>query len=190
MPRFRYEEAIHVAAQAGFDGIELRVHEEFHQSLQNLERTGPAIRRRLSEMGLEIPVLNSYMGIDDEAGCDRLLLCAARMGVPNVRLVLPRSGAAGVSRLSREREIIPSYDARMNASDLLASVQETLRRLERKAARLGVKVLLELHWGTIMSSFTSAALLLRDLDPAAIGITFDPANMIVEGREDWEFGIS
>ena len=50
-------------------------------------------------------------------------------------------------------------------------------------------VLLEIHWGTVMSSCTSAHALVRDLDPDAIAITFDPANMVIEGKEDWEYGI-
>jgi sugar phosphate isomerase/epimerase len=49
--------------------------------------------------------------------------------------------------------------------------------------------LLELHWGTVMSSFSSAYFFVHNLDPAYISITFDPANMLVEGKEDWEFGL-
>ncbi len=40
-----------------------------------------------------------------------------------------------------------------------------------------------------MSSFTSAHYLVGDLDPDAVAVTFDPANMVIEGKEDWEYGV-
>jgi sugar phosphate isomerase/epimerase len=73
---------------------------------------------------------------------------------------------------------------------LLDRLKLALVHLESRARTAGVQVLLELHWGTVMSSFSSAYLLVRELDPRFIGITFDPANMIVEGKEDWEYGLS
>lgn len=188
LPRFSYDQAIDIAIAAGFDGIELRVKDDGHQSLDNLEQSGVMLRRQLEARRLEISVLNSYVGIHDTRNVDRLLACAQGMGVSKVRLVLPRASAA-VARLSREKEIIPCYHYPGSAGDLVRSVQRTLRQLEGKARMRGTRILLELHWGTIMSSFSSAALLLEGINPAGIGITFDPANMIVEGREDWAFGL-
>ena len=40
-----------------------------------------------------------------------------------------------------------------------------------------------------MSSFTSAHYLVGDLDPDAVAVTFDPANMVIEGKEDWGYGV-
>jgi sugar phosphate isomerase/epimerase len=187
LPAFSFSDVVEIALESGYQGIELRVKDDFHQSLAELEQHGPALRRSLEQRGLQIPILNSYAGVDQPA--DRLIECARRMGVPRLRLVLPRSAKAAVARLSREQEIIPSYAAEGAPQEIFRSVQQALRQLERQARRTGVKILLELHWGTIMSSFTAAWLLLKDFDPGCIGVTLDPANMVVEGREDWEFGI-
>jgi sugar phosphate isomerase/epimerase len=189
LPEFSFSDAVEIAAESGYRGIELRVKQDFHQTLEYLERSGPALRNQLEKKGLHIPVLNSYLPIEDEKSVTRLIHCGGQMSVPLVRVVLPRSARSAVAGQSREKEIIPSYDAKLGAAELFHSVRSTMYHLESKARAAGIKILVELHWGTIMSSFTAADRLLSGLDPDCIGITFDPANMIVEGKEDWEFGL-
>jgi sugar phosphate isomerase/epimerase len=48
----------------------------------------------------------------------------------------------------------------------------------------GSKALLEIHFGTIVSSPALAFELLREVDPATIGVIFDPANLVIEGAMD------
>jgi sugar phosphate isomerase/epimerase len=189
LPKNTFDEVIAMALDAGFDGIELRVADNYHQSLTTLEKTGRRLRRSLERRGLDMPVLNTYVGIDDEPQVSRLLACAQKMDVPKLRLTLPVSARASVAMLSREREIIPSYESCLPPVELVDHLRRRLGQLETMARRHGVKVLVELHWGTVMSSFSGAYLLLNGLDPACIALTFDPANMVVEGREDWEFGM-
>lgn len=189
LPDFSFTDAVEIAVESGFRGIELRVKQDFHQSLEELEKSGPALCAQLEKRELKVPVLNSYLPVEDQASVSRLIQCGRRMGVPLVRLVLPRSARSAVARLSREREIIPSYDAKLDPAALFRSVRSTLCRLEPEARAARIKIILEVHWGTMMSSFSAADRLLTGLDPACIGITFDPANMIVEGKEDWEFGL-
>lgn len=189
LPKFSFNDAVDIAVQAGYEGIELRVNGNYHKSLEDLDKEGCFLRRKLERTGLSVPVLNSYLPVDDEGAVDRLLQAAQKMGVPKVRLVLPRGCQASVSRRAHVKEIIPSYEAAQEPQELMGALRKTLRQLERKAYKAGVKVLLELHWGTVMSSFSSAYFLVNDLDPECIAVTFDPANMMVEGKEDWEFGI-
>lgn len=189
LPKFSFNDAIEIAAQSGYQGIELRVNGNYHKSLEDLNNEGSFLRHKLERAGLAVPVLTSYLPVDDEESVNNLLGCAEKMGVPTVRLVLPRGCHASVSRLAHVKEIIPSYEATQEPTALMASLGRTLRQVERKAYKAGVKVLLELHWGTVMSSFSSAYFLVHDLDSDYIAIIFDPANMMVEGKEDWEFGI-
>lgn len=189
LPGFSFRDAVDIAIASGYQGIELRVDDKYHKSLDELTSKGSFIRRRLDQAGVRVPLLNSYIPINDENAVDQILYCSQKMGVKKVRLVLPRSCHASVSRQAKVKEIIPSYEACQEPAELMDELKKTLRCLERKAYRAGVKLLLELHWGTVMSSFSSAYLLTHDLDPDCIGITFDPANMMVEGKEDWEFGL-
>lgn len=189
LPKFSYKDVVEVAISAGYQGIELRVDDRYHKSLEELSYQGSFIKRQLSQVGLQVPVLNSYIPINDEYAVDLLLSCCQKMNVPKARVVLPRSCRASVSRQANVKEIIPSYEVNQEPKELIYELKKTLKRLEAKARLSGVKLLLELHWGTVMSSFSSAYLLTDDLDPNHIGITFDPANMMIEGKEDWEFGL-
>ena len=189
LPTYSFDESIEIALASGYKGIELRVNEDYHKTLGDLEKEGRFLRSKLHRAGLEIPVLNSYIPLEDERSVDRLISCASTMGVPRARVVLPRSCNASVSRLANAREIIPSYESSEDPHLLMKSLRKALHRLEPKAYKAGVQILLELHWGTVMSSFSSAYFLIQDLDPQCIAVTLDPANMVVEGKEDWEFGI-
>lgn len=189
LSRFTFADVVDIVLASGYSGIELRVSDDYHKSLKQLETRGKFSKRQLEKVGLDIPVLNAYTPITEEETVDRLLAVCHKLEIPKVRLVLPRSCHASVAKLAKNPEIIPSYESRQNPVTLLKNVATILRKLELKAYKAGVKILLELHWGTVMSSFTSAYFLTQDLDPDCIGITFDPANMIVEGKEDWEFGI-
>lgn len=189
LPKFSFREVVEVALAANYQGIELRVDDQYHKSLSELSTRGAFIRRQLNQVGLQVPVLNSYIPVNDEAAVDQLIYCSQKMNVPTARLVLPRSCQANVAKQAAGDDIIPSYQSTKAPEALIVDLRRTLKRLERKAYKAGVKLLLELHWGTVMSSFSSAYFLTDGLDPDCIGITFDPANMLVEGKEDWEFGL-
>jgi sugar phosphate isomerase/epimerase len=189
LPAYSFDNLVEIAHASGYQGIELRVDAQYHESLEDLQRKGMRIKRTLEQARLKLPILSSYIPLDDHRSIDKLLGCCQTMGVSKARVALPRSCQAAVVRQAQTEAIIPSYDARQEPRALLRNVQTTLSRLERKAAAAGVQILLELHWGTVMSSFSSAYLFTHDLNPDYIAITFDPANMLVEGKEDWEFGI-
>jgi sugar phosphate isomerase/epimerase len=186
---FGLEDALRLASCAGYEGIELRVHGNGHASLQELQRRCEEIKRRVDAHRLELRVYNTYFGVNEPGAVDAMIEVCARTGVKFFRATLPVAGVAAVRNLGTDRALVPSYREGIPAAELLRSVRLTLQHLARRTKLAGVCALLEIHWGTVMSSFTSAHALVRDLDPDAIAVTFDPANMIIEGKEDWEYGI-
>ncbi|HHH44121.1 MAG TPA: sugar phosphate isomerase/epimerase [Gammaproteobacteria bacterium] len=190
LPGFDFQQSLDIAVASGCSGIELRVADSYHQSLGELTGNGPRVARTVADAGLKLAVLNSYIPIEDEPAVDALIDAARRMQVPQVRVVLPRAAHAAVASQANISEAIPSYQSHLGPHELINALKLSLSRLEEQAGNAGIRVLLELHWGTVMSSFSSAFMLVRDLDPGHVGITFDPANMMVEGKEDWEYGLS
>ena len=186
---FALDDALKLAAEAGYEGIELRVHGNGHVSLQDLQRRCDEIRRRVETHGLELCVYNTYFGVNEPGAVEAMIDICARTGVKYFRVTLPVAGVAAVRNLGTDRALVPSYREGMPAAELLRGVRLTLQHLARRTKLAGVCALLDIHWGTVMSSFTSVHALVRNLDPDAIAITFDPANMIIEGKEDWEYGI-
>ena len=154
-----------------------------------MQRRCDEIKRRVETHRLELCVYNTYFGVNEPGAIEAMIDICARTGVKYFRVTLPVAGVAAVRNLGTDRAIVPSYREGMPAAELLRSVRVTLQHLARRTKLAGVCALLEIHWGTVMSSFTSAHALVRDLDPDAIAITFDPANMVIEGKEDWEYGI-
>jgi sugar phosphate isomerase/epimerase len=186
---FALEDAFKLGAAAGYEGIELRVHGNCHVSLQELQRRCDEIKRRVEAHQLELRVYSTSFGVNEPGAIDAMIDICARTGVRYFRVMPPLAGVAAVRNLSTDRAVVPSYRHCMPPGEILRSVRRTLQHLSRRTRLAGVCALLEIHWGTVMSSFTSAHALVRDLDPEAIAITFDPANMVIEGKEDWEYGI-
>ncbi len=186
---FGLDDALKLAAAAGYRGIELRVHGNGHVSLQELQHRCDDIKRQVELQGLELCVYNTYFGVNEPGAIDAMIDVCARTGVRYFRVTLPVAGVAAVRNLGTDRAVVPSYREGVPAAEILRHVRRTLQHLARRTKLAGVCALLEIHWGTVMSSFTSAHALVRDLDPEAIAITFDPANMVIEGKEDWEYGL-
>ena len=186
---FALEDALCLAQSAGYEGVELRVHGNCHVSLQELQRRCVEIKRQVEAHQLELCVYNTYFGVNEPGAIEAMIDICSRTGVKYFRATLPLAGVAAVRNLGMDRAVVPSYRDGMAPADLLRTVRLTLQHLARRTKLAGVCTLLEIHWGTVMSSFTSAHALVRDLDPEAIAITFDPANMVIEGKEDWEYGL-
>ena len=186
---FGLDDALKLAAHAGYQGVELRVHGNGHVSLQELQRRCDEIKRQIEAHRLELCVYNTYFGVNEPGAIDAMIDICARTGVRYFRVTLPVAGVAAVRNLGTDRAVVPSYREGMPAAEILRHVRLTLQHLSRRTKLAGVCVLLEIHWGTVMSSFTSAHALVRDLDPEAIAVTFDPANMVIEGKEDWDYGL-
>lgn len=186
---FALEDALRLAQSTGYDGVELRVHGNCHVSLQELQRRCVDIKRQVEAQQLELCAYNTYFGVNEPGAIDAMIDICSRTGVKYFRATLPLAGVAAVRNLGADRAVVPSYRDNTAPADLLRTVRLTLQHLARRTRLAGVCVLLEIHWGTVMSSFTSAHALVRNLDPEAIAITFDPASMVIEGKEDWEYGL-
>lgn len=190
LPAFNLFECLTLARDSNYSGIELRIHEKYHVSLQKLIHHRDQVRKIVDKHDLHLSVYNTYHGINDDSAVETLIGICRRTGVKHFRVVLPVAGEASVSRQAKEGAVIPSYKQYSPPKEILKSVREKLLILERKCKAAGVTALLEIHWGTVMSSFSSAHFLLENIDPSAVAITLDPANMVIEGKEDWEYGVS
>jgi len=186
---FALADALELSARAGYEGVELRVHGNCHVSLQELQSRCTEIRRQVEARRLDLRVYSTSFGVNELGAIEAMIDICLRTGVQYFRIGLPLAGVAAVRNLGSERAAVPSYRECAAAPDVLRDLRQTLRYLSRRTKLAGVCVLLEIHWGTVMSSCTSAHALVRDLDPEAIAITFDPANMVIEGKEDWQYGI-
>lgn len=172
-----YEDIAHILAGEGYDGVEWRIthpHEEMamkHLNLYNFENYVKDIKSLCNTLGLEIPVLASYENVDKVERIERLFLLAQMLGAPMVRIH------------SRIYEKSPHYDIRVK--DLI----EDIRKIMPLARKYSVKPVLELHMGTIYPGASDVRRIVDNFSPDEIGVIFDPANMIIEGRTDWRLAV-
>lgn len=189
LPAFALNDALTLAAGAGYQGVELRVHDQYHVSLPRLYYQCSQIKRCIEANKLNLALYNTYYGVTNACAIDTLIRICQRTGVKYFRVALPLAAKADVRRQAFEQAVVPSYEHQARPTEVLRSVKICLQDLARKTKAAGVTALVEIHWGTVMSTFTGAHYLVGDLDPRAVAITFDPANMVIEGKEDWEYGI-
>ncbi|MHC4712517.1 MAG: sugar phosphate isomerase/epimerase family protein [Planctomycetota bacterium] len=129
------------------------------------------IRDMTVEAGLETAALAGYHGIDDYESTEKMLEAAAIMGAPLIR--------AGV----------PLYDGTVKYDELLAKAREDYEKMSGAALKAGVKICVETHMNQIAPSASAARRLLDGLDPNAVGVIYDPGNMVTEGHERTEMGL-
>jgi sugar phosphate isomerase/epimerase len=172
LPDRGLDEVFDLLSRLGYDGVELRVKEDYHVAAnQILSRVG-GLTALMSRTGLEIPVLGTYLSVSD---LERLLPVfegADRLGATGVRVSLG-----------------PPLDGTRSYWDVLAEAQRGVESMVAAIGPFRAKALFEIHFRTVISSPSLAYLLLKPFDPARVGVIWDPANMIVEGREDWALGL-
>jgi len=178
-PEWTPQETARILAAQGWDGIEWRVTDQEPSDppgfwagnratwpLTGLEASLPEIARTTVDAGLEMSGIGGYVGASDRAGVERMLSATAVLGARQVRVTMP--GTTGPA----------------DYRDLFARTRLDLEWAVERAAAYGVKVLVELHHRTIVTSASAAARLLDGLDPAYIGVIHDLGNLVIEGQED------
>lgn len=159
-------------ASLGYDAVEWRIHPDFHIHPEALEGVAGKIGRLTESSGLRVSSLGTYVRVDQPEYLERCCRAAVAMGCPRVRIALARD-----------------YDGTVPYSIALALAKEHLRSAEPILERHGVRGLLETHHGSLAESASGARRLLDGVSPERFGVIFDPANMIISGRESWAMAI-
>jgi sugar phosphate isomerase/epimerase len=185
LPELSPEEAVEELRQAGYDGVEWRVtaapparrSEPASYWANNFCTLAPTpddaqrARRLADSAGLNMPSLGTYNRMPDLAAVERDMQFAQSAGVSQIRV--------GVGR---------SLDSHTYA-ELFAQTQKHLEQVVELGRRYGVRALVETHPNTITPSASSAYRLLEPFDPAAVGVIYDPGNLVTEGYEDYRIGL-
>jgi sugar phosphate isomerase/epimerase len=166
LPELGAEEVCARLARHSYDGVEWRVDGEYHFRAATIDRDAARIKALCEAHGLAVAGLTSYVRPAEEDAVARLIDACGTLGCPRFRIFSAR------------------YDPGVGYFALRDRTRAALERVARRLDGTGVKALLEIHFGTIVASPALAFELLRDLDPATIGVILDPANLVIEGAMD------
>jgi sugar phosphate isomerase/epimerase len=172
LPDRGLDEVFHLLSQLGYDGVELRVKEDYHVAPDQILSRVSGLKALMSRTGLGIPVLGTYLSVSD------------------LGRLLPVFEAADHLRATGVRVSLGSpLDGTRSFREVLTEAQRGVEALVGATAPFRAKALFEIHFRTVISSPSLAYLLLKPFGPARVGVIWDPANMIIEGREDWALGL-
>lgn len=169
----------------GFDGVELRVRRVSDEvrakaepsswgyhvndvTPENFAEKAPAIRQILSDHGLSLAGLATNMTCLDLEQFKHALAGAVAAGAPFIRL----AAAAGYTGKDGE-----------NYWSIYGETVAGYARCLELAKGSGVKLVLEMHGGTIHPSASLAYRILSQFSSSAVGVIYDPQNMVKDGFE-------
>ena len=184
LPEWTPEEAVSTLARLGYDGVEWRIADDpprdppgFWQGnrctfpLRSFVAEAPRIRALTEAAGLAMPAIGSYVQAADLENVERVLRGASALGAPLARIQVPR------------------YDGQTAYAPLWERARIDYREVARLARGHGVKALVEIHHETIVPSASAARRFLDGFDPEAVGVIYDPGNMVWEGHEQHRLGL-
>ena len=171
LPELTREQVVEKLSAHGYYGVEWRVHEDYHIPPKELVSRAREIKRLVDDHGLEVSCLTGYAPVTDLAQQRWFAEACAVMSCPRYR-----PGAV-------------LYDGTSNYRDLYQATVDALGAVIETVSPFGVKPVIETHFGTIAPSASLAFRLVQHFDPGKIGVNYDPANLVIEGRESWQMGL-
>lgn len=171
LPELTRPEVVRKLSAHGYDAVEWRVHEDYHIAPKELVAKAREIKTLVDDLGLEVSCLMGYAPLGDIDQQRWFAEACALMECPRYR-----PGAV-------------LYDGTRRYQELHQAGVDALGMVLEAIAPFGVKPVIETHFGTIAPSASLALRLVQHFDPARIGVNFDPANLIIEGREAWQMGL-
>ena len=158
-----------IAAEAGFDGVDLTVRAGGHVLPERVEEDLPKAVEAAAKAGVHIRMIVTDITDPRHARTERVLRTAGRLGVRHYRL--------GIYRYRDSGPIMAQLD----------EIKPRLRDLADMSKEHGVAATFQNHAG---AEYVGAPLwdlhyLLRDLDPRWMGVQFDIRHAVVEGGLAW-----
>ena len=171
LPELNPREVVEKLSAHGYDAVEWRIHPDYHIHPQELVERAPEMRRLVQDHGLRVSCLTGREPLTDLDQHRRFAQACSIMDCPRYR----------------PGPVI--YDGSRNYRDLYQETVDALGHAIEALAGTGVKLIIETHFSTIAPSASLAYRLVQHFEPASIGINYDPANLIIEGRESWQMGL-
>ena len=165
-----YPELGGVAAELGFDGIDLTVRPGGHVLQENVKKDLPDAVKALGKAGIKVPMIATGINDADDPLSEQILALAADSGIPYYRM--------GYF----------SFDHRLSVFENLDICKGKLEKLEKLNRKYNIKGGYQNHsgpWGMVGGAVWDLHYILKDFDPGYVGIQYDIAHATVEGGFSW-----
>jgi len=187
LPDWDLQTAVTNLAAYGYDGVEWRVTNTRKEikndapsywgnnyctvELDTILEKAAEICKMTRRAGLKTAALAGYHRADNLEATKVMLEAAEIMKAPLIRVGTPH------------------YDGKTHHDVLFKQSRKDYQKTAKLAEKAGVKVCLETHMGIITPSASSARRFLEGMNPDAVGVIYDPGNMVTEGYEETKMGL-
>ncbi|MBN1673513.1 MAG: sugar phosphate isomerase/epimerase [Kiritimatiellae bacterium] len=186
MPDYEPMQALEIAKELGYDGVEWRVTtdkgDKAKPSFWSGNRTtmtaeavlaqADALKEKAAALGLEMPSLGTYIGCENPDAVDLHMRAAVALGAKSLRI--------GPGKYSADAGPYPAQ---------LAQAQAHYAKVAELAGKHGVRALIETHMGLLTPTVAKTMNVLQGLSPEQVGIMWDPGNQVKEGSELYDMAI-
>lgn len=161
-----------VAAEVGFDGVDLAVRPGGHVLPERVEEDLPRAVEAVRRAGLSVPMMTTAITDARNPTSERILKTASALGIRHYRM--------GYLNYRDDLGIAGSLEAH----------RPVMRELAELNARYGVHGAYQNHAGTrVGGPVWDIWMLVRDLDPRWIGCQYDIRHAVAEGGTAWPLGL-
>jgi sugar phosphate isomerase/epimerase len=152
-------------AELGFDGLDITVRKGGHVEPAQVSQNLPALAAMLSGHGLEVPMVTTDIVDAETPFAEDILKTMARLGIRNYRF-------GGFKWEARQ-----PYDAQ------LERMKPRLAKLAALNAKYQACAMYHTHSGAglVGASIWDLYILMKDLDPKAMGVNYDVGHATIEG---------
>lgn len=167
-----YDETAALIAEAGCGGIDFGVRPGGHVPPEKVKEDLPRAVAAARKAGLRVDMITTAITDAAAPHTENVLRTAADLGIKHYRLGYL------------------DYDLKAGVAASLQKHKAQLRSLADLNAKLGIHGAYQNHSGTrVGGPVWDLHELVRDFDPAALGVQYDVRHATVEGGESWPLGL-
>ena len=159
------EELAQAAASLGFEGVDITVRKGGHVAPQRVKQELPGLVAAIRQHGLEVPMVTTDILDAETPFAEDIVRTAAELGIRHYRF-------GGFK-----------YEANQPYPAQLEALRPRLAKLAALNARYQSCAMYHTHSGVglVGASIWDLYMVMRDLDPKAVGVNFDVAHATIEG---------
>jgi L-ribulose-5-phosphate 3-epimerase len=167
-----YERLGETLAFAGFDGADLPVRPDGYIRPDNIETELPKVVKALKKSGIIVPMIVTAITNADDPQTERILGTASELGIKYYR-----TGYL-------------NYDSVKSLPENLDNHKQTFEKLEKINRKYGIHGGYQNHSGTrVGGPVWDLYWIVKDFDPAYVGVQFDVCHAVCEGGASWPLGM-
>jgi L-ribulose-5-phosphate 3-epimerase len=168
-----YSDMAKVAAEIGFEGIDLTVRPNGHVEPARVADDLPKAVEAIRKAGIHVPMITTGILSATETHTEQILKVAGGLGIGSYRMGWL------------------SYDPKISIDDNLKKFEEEFLKLEVLNKKYKIRGEYQNHSGAYLGSAVwDVAGLLKKCDPKWMGLQYDVLHATVEGANAWPLGLT